>query len=544
MIVMDRVAAFETLGINKFRELGYTGSRVKIMSDELIQKEYRNVDKERWEKVICPKGYRSANGSWHGSAVMNILQDICPDATYIAFPMDMKGTAKNYESKCVNYILENKVHLFTTSQVSGICSPAKEKAMQDCIDNGTTFFCAAGNKGDDGMLGEAKSDKHLAIGFIGEKLKYIGTSSIGEELDYVTIPNCYGDWTSYASPLFCAMCGLVQDYFIDKTGRALVRSELIEFINDHLIDVEDEGFDVKTGNGLFILPNPNEINISKYVPEYSGNIDYSGFPEIKGEEKMPIICLDYGHGASTEGKKSPDGTLLEYEFNRDVGRRLKAILERHNVEVIESAIGDADVSLSARCDVANFYKCDYFVSIHANAHKEEWTDASGWEIYIIAKGGQAEELAKRIHKYSKELGLKDRGIKVANFQVLRDTEMPAVLIEHGFYTNKEECEKLKSDSFRQKCAECDAKGILEQLGMAYVETKENVTTKKEVTDTNVGELVFTIGKKTYTANGVTKELEIAPEIENGRTKIPIAPLRDIGLTVEWDGAKQTVTVRR
>ena len=154
-------------------------------------------------------------------------------------------------------------------------------------------------------------------------------------------------------------------------------------------------------------------------------------------------------------------------------------------------------------------------------------------------------MAKRIHKYSKELGLKDRGIKVANFQVLRDTEMPAVLIEHGFYTNKEECEKLKSDSFRQKCAIYDAKGILEQLGMAYKEDNDiNVAAKNEVTDTNVGELVFTIGKKTYTANGVTKELEIAPEIENGRTKIPIAPLRDIGLTVEWDGAKQTVTVRR
>ena len=262
------------------------------------------------------------------------------------------------------------------------------------------------------------------------------------------------------------------------------------------------------------------------------------------EKKMPKVCLDYGHGASTAGKRSPDGTLLEYEFNRDVGRRIKAILERHNVEVIESVSDDTDLALSSRCTVANFHECDYFVSIHANAHKEEWTDASGWEIYVIAKGGQAEELAKRIHKYSKELGLKDRGIKVANFQVLRDTEMPAVLIEHGFYTNKEECEKLKSDSFRQKCAECDAKGILEQLGMAYVKTKENVTTKNEVTDTNVGELVFTIGKKTYTANGVTKELEIAPEIENGRTKIPIAPLRDIGLTVEWDGAKQTVTVRR
>ena len=257
---------------------------------------------------------------------------------------------------------------------------------------------------------------------------------------------------------------------------------------------------------------------------------------LKEEKKMPKVCLDYGHGASTAGKRSPDGNLLEYEFNRDVGRRLKAILERHNVKVIETVEDDTDLALSSRCGVANFYECDYFVSIHANADKESWTSANGWEIYVIAKGGQAEKLAQNIQKYSKELGLKDRGIKTANFTVLADTEMPAVLIEHGFYTNKEECEKLKSDIFRQKCAECDAKGILEQLGMAYVEDKDiNVTTKNEI--------VFEIDKKTYTVNGVTKEMEVATQIQNGRTLVPLAPLRDIGLEVEWNSEKRTVTVR-
>jgi N-acetylmuramoyl-L-alanine amidase len=257
---------------------------------------------------------------------------------------------------------------------------------------------------------------------------------------------------------------------------------------------------------------------------------------LKEEKKMPKVCLDYGHGANTAGKRSPDGTLLEYEFNRDVGRRIKAILERHNVEVIETVEDDTDLALVSRCGVANFYECDYFVSIHANAHKEEWTTASGWEIYVIAKGGQAEELAKRIHKYSKELGLKDRGIKVANFQVLRDTEMPAVLIEHGFYTNKEECEKLKSDSFRQKCAECDSKGILEQLGIEYKEVEEKVELKDK--------LVLTIDKKAYTINGVEKTLETAPRIENGRTLVTVAPLKDLGLTVEWDDKTRTITIWR
>lgn len=287
---MNKEEMFEFLGISKFHRSGYTGSRVKIMSDEKILREYLNVDKERWEKIIVPKGYQKENGSWHGSAVMKILLDVCPDAQFISFPFNGSFNGNIYKCECAEYIIDNKVNLFSSSQLGGTCNKAREKALQGCIDAGCTFFAAAGNKGKNGMLGEAKSEKYLAIGFVGEDLKYIGTSSIGKELDYVTIPGCYGDWTSYASPLFCGMCGLVQDFFIDKTGRALVRSELINFINDHLIDVEDEGFDVKTGNGLFILPNPAEIDISKYVPEYKAGEDKLLKQKFIDESKYSIKC--------------------------------------------------------------------------------------------------------------------------------------------------------------------------------------------------------------------------------------------------------------
>lgn len=271
---------------------------------------------------------------------------------------------------------------------------------------------------------------------------------------------------------------------------------------------------------------------------------------------MPIVCLDAGHGITTAGKRSPDGTLLEYEFNRDVTSRIKTILERHDVEVVLTCYDNEDKSLAERCKIANTVKADYFVSIHANAYTtseedEEGTmqltfnSANGWEIYVISKGGKAEQLAIKIHKYSQELGLKDRGIKVGNFQVLRDTDMSAVLIEHGFYTNKEECEKLKSDSFRQMCAECDAKGILEQLGIEYKEGKDtNVATKNEVADTNIGELVLKINQKTYTVNGVKKEMDVPPRIENGRALVPISVLREFGHIVEWNGINQTVTVKK
>ena len=204
----------------------------------------------------------------------------------------------------------------------------------------------------------------------------------------------------------------------------------------------------------------------------------------KGSGKMKI-CLDYGHSAQTKGKRSPDSSLMEYEFNRDVGRRLKAILERHNIEVIETVTDDTDVSLTERCNIANKNNVDYLVSIHANADGKgyNWTSARGWEIHIVGKGGKAEKLAKAIHKHSIPiLGLKDRGVRISNFQVLRDTDMPAVLIEHGFYTNKEECDILKTEEFRQKCAEADAKGILEFLGINYQDNKTEETVEKPIID--------------------------------------------------------------
>ncbi len=58
--------------------------------------------------------------------------------------------------------------------------------------------------------------------------------------------------------------------------------------------------------------------------------------------------------------------------------------------------------------------------------------------------------------------------------------MPAVLIEHGFYTNKEECTKLKSIEFRKKCAIADAKGILNYLGIAWVEDEAEIQKNNEI----------------------------------------------------------------
>ena len=190
------------------------------------------------------------------------------------------------------------------------------------------------------------------------------------------------------------------------------------------------------------------------------------------------VCIDAGHGA-TCSNGSPDGTFQEHEFALDITNRVKAILERHGVGVVMTRTNGTDVSLPDRCNISNKAQCDYFVSIHSNALGTDWNDANGWEIYCVALGGNAEKLAKAIRLESATLGLKDRGIKTANYTVLKDTDCPAVLIEHGFHTNKADCEKLKSDTFRTKCAEADAKGILSVLGIQYI-AEQNKPTEAEL----------------------------------------------------------------
>lgn len=196
-----------------------------------------------------------------------------------------------------------------------------------------------------------------------------------------------------------------------------------------------------------------------------------------------LVCIDAGHAKSTAGKRSFDGTLLEYEFNRAVAKLLKYQLERHGVKTIYSCdlTTDKDISLSERCRTANNAKADLFISIHANAFGSDWNSANGWEIFHHKNSTKGKQLAEAIRKTSiPYLGLRDRGIKTSDFTVLIKTNMPSVLIEHGFYTNKEECAKLKSEEFRKKCAIADAKGILNYLGIAWKEEKAETSKNNDI----------------------------------------------------------------
>lgn len=211
---------------------------------------------------------------------------------------------------------------------------------------------------------------------------------------------------------------------------------------------------------------------------------------------MIRIMLDAGHGKSTPGKRSPDDKLLEYKFNRQMVKIVANELNKYKeIEVLytQPPEEDYDLSTSGRVKHANKEDVDYFISIHANAYdtyeriikrcsdgteeivngKRTFNSAKGFEIYVISKGGKAEKLANSILcEVGNDIeGIKIRGLKVANFVVLKDTNMPAILIESGFMTNEEECKKLLSENYRNLLGKAYVKGIIKHIGIPLIKTE-------------------------------------------------------------------------
>lgn len=184
------------------------------------------------------------------------------------------------------------------------------------------------------------------------------------------------------------------------------------------------------------------------------------------------IMLDGGHGYETAGKRSPDG-MKEYEFNRVVANEMKKLLSKYkDVAVFMAHSDERDVPLQERTNTANRLDVDCYISIHANAYGTGWNNVQGIETYIyVTKPKTAHELARKIQdSLIAATGMKNRGVKTADFHVLRETRMTAVLVECGFMTNKEEATLLRSASYQRLCAEAIVNGLQEQYRLKLSES--------------------------------------------------------------------------
>lgn len=181
------------------------------------------------------------------------------------------------------------------------------------------------------------------------------------------------------------------------------------------------------------------------------------------------VAIDAGHGKDTPGKRTPDNTMREYEFNSVVANELEKILKANKIRTLRTDSDKIDVELRDRCKKANDAKCDYFISIHANASGNTWSNAAGIETFIKGNNSNRQEyeksfdMANRIQRSLIEFTkAKNRGLKTSdNLYVLNATSMPALLVECGFMTNREESLRLKSPQYRLLCAQAIAKPIVD-----------------------------------------------------------------------------------
>lgn len=276
----------------------------------------------------------------------------------------------------------------------------------------------------------------------------------------ITANNAMADYTQ-------ASVGSPNRFYVDIKNSKLTATPaefLTGNVNSVVKQVRSSQLDDTTVRVVMDLRQVGTPNITMSADKKQMYLDFAKIKFEPMADGKLVVMLDPGHGESTGGKRSFDGSLREYEFNRSVANKIAAILRAQGIEVLMTVSDNQDTSLNDRCVIANNSNADIFVSIHANAFGTNWNTVNGWEAYIYKAGGFSEVLAKEIEKTSNpSLGLTNRGVKTSEFYVVKYTDMPSVLIEHGFYTNATEVEKLKSDSFRQKCAEADAQGIINFL---------------------------------------------------------------------------------
>ena len=195
------------------------------------------------------------------------------------------------------------------------------------------------------------------------------------------------------------------------------------------------------------------------------------------------ILLDNGHGKETPGKRSPDGRLLEWAYNREIARRVVAELQSQHYYASLLVPEDEDISLSERCRRVNRVCSELgranvcLVSIHVNAagRGDKWYNASGWSCYTTPGQTAGDQLATEIckaalenlpgHKMRFDYTDGDADLEAA-FYILRHTACAACLTENGFMDCKDSLEFLLSDEGKAAIVQLHVDGII-----AYVRSQ-------------------------------------------------------------------------
>ena len=193
------------------------------------------------------------------------------------------------------------------------------------------------------------------------------------------------------------------------------------------------------------------------------------------------ILIDNGHGIQTKGKRSPDGTLLEYAYTRDLARRIVSILKARGYDSELLVPEDDDIPLSERVRRTNAH-CQalgksnvILISLHLNAAGDgtKWMNATGWSCYTCKGQTESDRLADSLYKAAEQI-LKNQVIRTdyardgdpdweENFYILRHSLCPAVLTENFFMDSLYDRDFLLNEAGKRAIVDTHVNGLTNYL---------------------------------------------------------------------------------
>lgn len=210
-----------------------------------------------------------------------------------------------------------------------------------------------------------------------------------------------------------------------------------------------------------------------------------------------LIACDDGHGMETAGKRTPPlpydmifngklrkkGDIIhENELNQIIMKKFMQGCKRCGIDTLEVAPGDKDISLANRVSLANSKNANLYVSFHGNALRGDKFQTGAYGLVVIIHKNCQDKtklLANNIYNELKDgvkwysngatkYGVrKDTDISGFSLYVLKNTKMPATLVEYGFMDNIEDLKLMISDEFSTACAESTLRGACKTLGVTY-----------------------------------------------------------------------------
>ena len=328
------------------------------------------------------------------------------------------------------------------------------------------------------ITNSSASITNLPSGTIGSKQLASGSAYFGQMMDVI-------GQTSDGSQLWIAFKGQPIGWIRSDMGSVLNHSQ-----TSYTATITAAGYSIDslpwgTAGFYWLTSSSNYVGKTATISKLSANGAYAyitvdgnelGWIDIRAFAKSRVVYLDPGHGGYESGA-SYSG-VQEKTINMEVANEVKANLERLGMTVIMSRTYDEYVSLLNRSAEVNESNAQIFVSIHHNAMPGS-TTVNGIETYYYeyyeeypslinqamhndpTRILESAKLAAAIHDtLIDSTGATDRGIRRNTFSVLRETDVPAVLLELGYMSSPTELAKLTNDSYQTIMAKAIADGIV------------------------------------------------------------------------------------